>query len=66
MPFSYVPDYRDSRDLTSKLKDVYFRLFGIPFISRRIEARFLLSEFPKTNAETRILDGGCGDGLFTI
>jgi ubiquinone/menaquinone biosynthesis C-methylase UbiE len=65
MPFGYVPDFQNSRALVPRLKDLYLRVLGMPFYQRRAEARTVSPLLADVNGE-RILDIGCGDGLFAI
>lgn len=65
MPFGYVPDYRDRRDLVSTLKDIYLRLFGMPFYAQRVGSRFVFHTLGQVKGQ-KVLDAGCGDGLFSI
>jgi len=65
MPFGYVPDFKNSQALVSRLKDLYLRLLGMPYHQRRVEARKVFPMLANVNGQ-RTLDIGCGDGLFAI
>jgi ubiquinone/menaquinone biosynthesis C-methylase UbiE len=65
VPFGYVPDYRDSPGLVNRLKDIYLRVFGMPFLGRRIEAHLVFRYVPQVKG-LKILDVGCGNGLFVV
>jgi ubiquinone/menaquinone biosynthesis C-methylase UbiE len=60
MQFGYFPDFKNS----NPFGDLYLRLIGYPFGSRRNEVRLVLKE---VNAQPgqKILDIGCGDGIWT-
>jgi len=59
--FGYVPDYRGK----SLLKDVYLRTFGYPYPPRRNEAA-LVFKFLNPRKSDKILDIGCGDGVWYL
>ncbi len=61
----YVPDFRYEHSLKGHLKDFYFHLLGMPFYQRRVEARMVFPSLSKIIGK-RILDIGCGDGIFDI
>ncbi|MBI4287219.1 MAG: class I SAM-dependent methyltransferase [Chloroflexi bacterium] len=61
----YVPDFRQGSGVVNKLKDMYFRLLGMPFYQRRVEARMVFPALGNIEGK-RILDIGCGDGIFDI
>ena len=65
MPFGYVPDYKDSPGLVNKCKDIYLRVFVIPFLGRHVEAHLLFHYLTQVKG-SKILDVGCGNGLFVI
>jgi ubiquinone/menaquinone biosynthesis C-methylase UbiE len=65
MPLGYVPDFRNSRHLVPRLKDLYLRVLGMPFYERRIEGRSVFHKLGKVGG-LKVVDLGCGDGLFTI
>lgn len=61
----YVPDFKYNKGIIGKLKDFYFKLLGMPFLQRRVDARMVfpvLGDIKNTN----ILDIGCGDGIFDL
>lgn len=59
--FGYLPDFKDSNPLLDKL----LKVFGLPILPRRIQARSVLKMLtPNSNAN--LLDAGCGDGIFSI
>lgn len=60
VPFGYFPDYKD----TNFLLDWYLRVIGYPFGSRRNEVRLVLNEVDAKPSQ-KILDIGCGDGIWT-
>jgi ubiquinone/menaquinone biosynthesis C-methylase UbiE len=62
----YIPDFRGRADALSKLKDLYLRIFGLPFLQRRIEARYVFGRALHVKPGDLALDVGSGDGLFTI
>jgi len=59
MSFGYIPDFRGN----SLLADLYLRIFGYQYPSRRNEARLIFKKL-KTNKAEVILDLGCGDGVW--
>lgn len=59
MAFGYVPDFRNS-----KVKDLYFRVFGFPYAPRRNEARLVLKHLQPEIGE-KVLDIGCGEGVWS-
>lgn len=61
MPFGYVPDYKDSNFLI----DLTLRLIGLPVLYRRIQARSI-SRFLQYTRGNKLLDVGCGDGVFCL
>lgn len=61
----YVPDFRHGQGLSGRLKDWYFWFLGVPFYQRRVEARQVLALLGEVKGK-RILDIGCGDGLFAL
>jgi SAM-dependent methyltransferase len=65
MPFGYLPDFQQEKTLSGNLKDLYFRMLGYPGLVRRLEARLVLELLPDL-AGKRVLDIGCGSGLFDI
>jgi ubiquinone/menaquinone biosynthesis C-methylase UbiE len=62
----YIPEFRDNTDPLSRLKDFYLRVLGLPFMQRRIEARYMFSRGVDVKPGDVALDVGSGDGLFTI
>ena len=62
----YIPEFRDNTDPLSRLKDFYLRVLGLPFMQRRIEARYMFSRGVHVKPGDVALDVGSGDGLFTI
>lgn len=62
----YIPDFQEKSDLLSKAKDFYLRVFGLPFLQRRIEARYVFRKALRVKPGDVALDVGSGDGLFTI
>lgn len=60
MAFGYFPDYKNK----SVLKDIYLQIFGYPYPPRRNEAR-LVFKLLKPRKNEKILDVGCGDGIWT-
>ena len=60
-----MPDYRNSRDLESRLKDIYFRLLGMPYYAQHIGSRLIFHELGEVKGQ-KVLDAGCGDGVFAI
>ena len=61
----YVPDFRYEQGLRGHLKDFYFHFLGMPFYQRRVEARMVFPSLTNIKGK-RILDIGCGDGIFDI
>lgn len=61
MPFGYVPDYKDSNFLV----DLALRFIGLPVLYRRIQARSIF-RFLKYTRGTKLVDIGCGDGVFCL
>lgn len=59
--FGYVPDYRGK----SPLKDIYLKIFGYPYPPRRNEAA-LVFNFLRPEISEKILDIGCGDGIWYL
>lgn len=55
----YNPDY-------SALEKLYILLFGVPIIGLRIRGRNVFSLIPRDRAYRRILDAGCGLGVFSF
>lgn len=60
MSFGYFPDYQGK----NALKDLYLRLLGFPYAPRRNEAR-LVFKLLSPKVGDKILDLGCGDGIWT-
>ncbi len=60
MSFGYVPDFQGK----SRLKNLYLRMFGYPYAPRRNEARLVFNRL-RPNMGTKVLDVGCGDGVWT-
>lgn len=60
IPFGYFPDYREKNSIL----DWYLRVIGYPFGSRRNEVRLVLDEVD-ARPRQKILDVGCGDGIWT-
>jgi ubiquinone/menaquinone biosynthesis C-methylase UbiE len=60
MSFGYFPDFQNK----SKLKDLYLKIFGYPYPSRRNEA-VMVFDLLKPKPGEKILDLGCGEGIFT-
>ena len=50
----------------SRLEKTYIRLFGAPIVGLRIRARNVFSLIPKERPYDRILDAGCGTGVFAF
>lgn len=61
MPFGYVPDYKDSNFLV----DLALRFVGLPVLYRRIQARSIF-RFLKYTRGRKLVDIGCGDGVFCL
>jgi SAM-dependent methyltransferase len=55
----YNPDY-------SALEKLYIFLFGVPIIGLRIRGRNVFSLIPRDRTYRRILDAGCGLGVFSF
>ena len=62
----YIPDFKAESGALARLKDAYLRVFGLPFLQRRIEARYIFRRALHIQPNTTALDVGSGDGLFTI
>ena len=62
----YIPDFAAKRGLLPRIKDGYLRVLGLPFLQRRIEARYVFRRALKVKPGDVALDVGSGDGLFTI
>lgn len=60
MSFGYFPDFKKDYPL----KDFYLRLFGYPYPPRRNEVRRVFHLLNPKSSD-RILDVGCGDGVWT-
>ncbi len=60
MSFGYFPDFQNK----SKLKDWYLKIFGYPYPPRRNEA-IMVFDLLDPRPEEKILDIGCGEGIFT-
>jgi len=58
--FGYIPDYKNK----NKLLDFLFRIIGYPYLPKRMEAQKTL-KLLKIKKSDKILDIGCGDGLWT-
>ena len=65
MPRLYVPDFKHREGLRQRLKDVYLRVLGLPFYQRRVEAHILFGCLGNIDGK-RVLNIGCGDGIFDI
>lgn len=48
------------------LSRIAFRIIGIPHIEMRIRARKIFSFLPKRGKNNRILDAGCGSGIYSL
>jgi len=59
--FGYIPDFKNSNPLLDKL----LKVFGLPILPRRIQARSVLKILAH-NSNANLLDAGCGDGIFSI
>lgn len=62
----YIPEFSGAPDTLSRLKDFYLKVFGLPFLQRRVEARYVFNHGLKVKPGDTALDVGSGDGLFTI
>ena len=60
MSFGYFPDYKNKNILA----DTLLKIIGYPYPPRRNEARLVIKELDPKHGE-KILDVGCGDGIFT-
>ncbi|MFH1575613.1 MAG: methyltransferase domain-containing protein [Candidatus Nealsonbacteria bacterium] len=60
-PFGYIPDYKR----ISPLKDIYLKIFGYPYPPRKNEAA-LVFKFLDPQKNEKILDIGCGDGVWYL
>ena len=60
MSFGYFPDFKGK----NKPADLLLSILGYPYPPRRNEARLVFKELKPAN-EDKILDVGCGDGVFT-
>ena len=61
MAFGYIPDYKGK----SFFKDAYLKIFGYPYPPRRNEAALVL-KFLNPQKKEKILDIGCGDGVWYL
>lgn len=61
MSFGYIPDYQGK----SFLKDLYLKIFGYPYPPRRNEVA-LVFKFLDPKKNEKILDIGCGDGVWYL
>lgn len=59
MSFAYFPSFRGN-----KLADIYLKIIGYPYPSRRVEAEIVF-DLLKLKTNERVLDVGCGEGIFT-
>lgn len=50
----------------SKLEKAYIAIFGMPVVGLRIRARNVFALIPKERQYGRILDAGCGPGVFSF
>jgi SAM-dependent methyltransferase len=53
-------------DAYSVFEKLYIRIFGIPIVGLRIRARNIFALIPGGKNFTRILDAGCGAGVFSF
>jgi len=58
--FGYIPDMKGKNALV----DFFLKLFGYPYLPRRMEAKKVIW-FASLEENDRILDVGCGDGVWT-
>ena len=61
MAFGYIPDYKGK----SWIKDAYLKIFGYPYPPRRNEEALVL-KFLNPQKKEKILDIGCGDGVWYL
>jgi ubiquinone/menaquinone biosynthesis C-methylase UbiE len=62
--FGYFPDYSTSTQLSQRLADFYLKIFGYPYAPRRNEVKLVFKQLAAA-ANQKILDIGCGDGIWT-
>ena len=60
MSFGYFPDFKNR----SPVKNWYLKIFGYPYAPRRNEVK-LVFKYLNPRPGEKILDIGCGDGIFT-
>jgi len=60
MSFAYSPSFRGINNIA----DLYLRIVGYPYPSRRVEAEIVF-DLLRAKPNEKILDVGCGEGIFT-